>query len=185
MTSQARLTLNFKLTHYPKFKSLSESIKEDYNASFRNKVPFVEIYCYAFMPNHYHFLLRQLMNNGIKQFISNMQNSFAKYFNLRHDRDGTLFQHTFKGKRIETDEQFIHVSRYVHLNPVTSYLINFEHLATYSWTSFFEYANAKKEHSFITTEFLLNMFKSRKKYYDFVSDQAEYQRTLSLIKDLV
>lgn len=166
-----------------KFKSLTSELKKQYLTLLDKTTHLVEIYAYAFMPNHYHFLLKQLQDKGISKFISNFQNSFAKVFNLKNDRNGALFQNAFKAKRIETDEQFIHVSRYIHLNPVTSYLIEFDKLLNYEWTSFPTYAT-EQEISFINTEFLLNMFVSKDQYIKFVSDQVDYQRKLALIKDL-
>lgn len=167
-----------------KFKSLPVSLKEEYINAFKNDKPLIEIYAFAFMPNHYHFLLKQLQDRGISRFMSNLQNSFAKVFNLKNERIGGLFQNPFKAKRIETDEQFIHVSRYIHLNPVTAYIIEFDKLASYQWTSFPAYALGE-EIPFLNTGFLLEMFDSDKeRYIKFVSDQVDYQRKLALIKDL-
>lgn len=167
-----------------KFKSLPVSLKEEYLEGLKNIAPLVEIYTFAFMPNHFHFLLKQLQDKGISKFISNLQNSFAKVFNLKNDRNGALFQNSFKAKRIVYDEQFIHVSRYIHLNPVTAYLIEFDQLADYEWTSFPAYAKGKSI-SFLNTEFLLKMFGTREKYVKFVSDQVDYQRKLAFIKGLI
>lgn len=94
--------------------------------------PIVEILAFCLMPNHVHFLLKSLTDNGIIQFMSNFQNSYAKFFNMRHKRTGTLFQPMFKAVRIESDYQLTHVSRYIHLNPVTAYILkNIEELETY------------------------------------------------------
>lgn len=114
-----------------RFKKLTPQLKKDYSDMVIRDKPLVEIYASALMPNHYHFLLKQVQDKGIVKFISNFQNSFAKAFNLKNDRNGALFQNAFKAKRIGNDEQFIHVSRYVHLNPVTAYLIEFKDLVTY------------------------------------------------------
>lgn len=166
------------------FKNLPKEQKESYLLAMKNKDPIVEIYSFAFMPNHFHFLLKQLQERGITSFTSNFQNSFAKYFNIKNERDGGLFQSPFKGRWIENDEEFIHVSRYIHLNPVASYLINFKKLYTFPWTSFPYYVNDTAS-SFINTNFLLGMFQSRQSYIDFVSDQVDYQRRLSFIKNLI
>lgn len=168
---------------FSKFRVLKKEIKDSYIQSYKRLVPLVEIYAFAFMPTHYHFLLKQMVDQGIRQFISNFQNSFAKAFNLVNDRNGTLFQTPFKAKRIETDEEFMHVSRYIHLNPVTSYLINLQDLPHYSWTSFVDYG--MKDSLFVNTKFLLNMFGSINAYKKFVEDQSDYQKRLDVIKHLI
>lgn len=165
-----------------KFKTLTESQKTEYLVAMKDKLPLVEVYAFAFMPNHYHFLLKQIQEGGIVRFISNFQNSFAKVFNLKNGRDGAVFQNSFKAKRVENDDQFLHVSRYIHLNPVTNYLINFNELASYPWTSFTKYIS-QEEDSFVNINFLLNLFGSKDKYVDFVADQVGYQRELALIKE--
>lgn len=167
-----------------KFKALSSEQKSEYLRVLENTMPLVEIYSFALMPNHYHFLLKQLEDRGILRFTSNFQNSFAKVFNLKNERDGALFQNSFKAKRVESEEQFVHTSRYIHLNPVTSYLIEFKDLAGYPWTSFPIYAGGNNN-SFINTELLLNMFGTKENFIQFVADQAGYQREFALIKDLI
>ena len=168
---------------FSKFKSLPKETKENYLLDSKKKKPLVEIYVFALMPNHYHFLLKQTQEKGIVQFVSNFQNSFAKYFNIKNDRNGALFQNAFNGVHIENDEQFIHVSRYIHLNPVTSYIIEFKNLSSYPWTSFNKYAG-NEGNEIVETEFLLKMFSSKNSYIKFVADQVDYQRHLAKIKDL-
>jgi len=40
------------------------------------------------------------------------------YFNKRHDRVGALFQGTYKAVLVENDSYLLHLSRYIHLNPL-------------------------------------------------------------------
>lgn len=144
----------------------------------------IEILAFCLMPNHVHFLLKSLTDNGIIQFMSNFQNSYAKYFNIRHERTGTLFQPMFKAVRIESEEQLIHVSRYIHLNPVTSYILKtIEELETYPWTSYPEYLG--KNTGFTSKDLVLGYFKNSTEYSKFVANQVDYQRKLNQIKHLV
>ncbi len=78
----------------------------------------VKIISYCFMSNHFHFLLKVHQPNGITQFISNISNSYTRYFNIKNERIGVLLQGTFKAKKIPTEESTIEVTRYIHLNPV-------------------------------------------------------------------
>lgn len=169
-----------------RFKLLPKELKKQYLDALGNVIPLVEIYVFAFMPNHFHFLLKQIQDKGIANFIANFQNSFAKVFNLSNNRNGALFQNAFKAKRIVNDEQFSHVSRYTHLNPVTAYMIEFDKLAVSPWTSFPVYATgANEQTAFVNSDFLLKMFGTREKYVKFVADQVDYQRKLAYIKDLM
>ena len=135
------------------------------------------------MPNHFHFLLRQTEDGGISKFLSNLQNSYTKFFNLSHERDGSLFLDQFKAIRIETDEQLTHVSRYIHLNPHTGYVVKtLEELEIYPWSSFSDYLQRKS--LVVDVDFILN-FLGKQSYKKFVFDQADYQRKLKEIEHLV
>lgn len=143
----------------------------------------VEIVCFCFMPNHFHFLLKQLQDNGISIFVSRFSNSYAKYFNTKHERVGPLFQGRFKAVHIENDEQLVHVSRYIHLNPVVSSLTNTEGLESYTWSSYPEYL--KLTTSQITDkELIMSFFKTEDKYKQFVLNQIDYGKKLEQIKHL-
>lgn len=137
----------------------------------------VEIICYCLMPNHFHFLLQQLKDNGISTFISQVANSYAKYFNTKYKRIGALLQGTFKAVRIENDDQFLHVSRYIHLNPIVSEVA--QNLDDYSWSSFPEYMNSD---IFCSSNEILKFFPSKEKYREFVEDQIDYGTSLESIK---
>lgn len=99
---------------------------------FTKNPKILEIICYCLMPNHFHFLLRQVKNGGITEFISKISNSYTKYFNTKYKRVGPLLQGEFKAVTIETDEQLLHVSRYIHLNPFVAELVEDLNLFPYS-----------------------------------------------------
>lgn len=169
---------------YSKFRSLTEELQKKYLASINNQMPLIVIYAFALMPTHYHLLVRQLADGGLRIFASNFQNSFAKYFNLKNNRQGALFQNPFKAKRVESEEELIHLSRYIHLNPVTSYLIEFNQLSNYPWTSYSWYMDENRNR-FLDTKLLIGIWGSREKYDKFVANQVDYQRKLNLIKKLI
>lgn len=144
----------------------------------------VEIICFCLMPNHFHFLLRQKLETGISTFAANFTNSYTKYFNAKHERVGPLFQGLFKAVHIQSDEQLVHVSRYIHLNPVSSYLIEADELESYKWSSYPEYIG-KASTNIADKEIVLNMFDSKEKYKEFVLAQVDYARELERIKHLI
>lgn len=156
-----------RFSHYDR---LPVEKKENFLSGLRkNSGELVEILAFCFMPNHTHFLLRQTEDKDISFFMRNIQNSYARYFNTKYQRSGALFQAMFKAVRIKTDEQLSHVSRYIHLNPVTSYLIEKEGLIGFPWSSFPEYVN-KRSLKFVNSDFILGSFKKREHYKHFVFD---------------
>lgn len=148
------------------------------------KHPMVEIISFCLMPNHFHFLLRPFVAKGVSDFVRNIQHSYSKYFNVKNDRSGSLFQGMFKAVLIETDEQLVHVCRYIDLNPVTAYIIEINELENYPWSSFSNHVGKPSRFSFVNTQYIMEHFKQELNYRKFVFDQADYQRELGRIKHL-
>jgi len=118
------------------------------------------------------------------QVLYPLQNSYTKYFNFKRKRIGSLFQGIFKAIRVETDEQLIHLSRYIHLNPYSSYIVkSIKDLKTYPWSSLPDYLG-KQKYPFLKKKFILDFFKSKRDYQEFVFNQADYQKELEKIKHL-
>lgn len=130
----------------------------------------VEIIGYCLMPNHFHFLLRQTKDGGISLFISRLANSYTRYFNTRHQRKGHLLEGPFRAKRIETEEQLVHVLRYIHLNPLVGFLV--KDLREYPFSSHLEYIQGGKV--ICQKEPVLAQFSSPAEFEKFVLDQKEY-----------
>jgi len=80
----------------------------------------VKLIAYCLMPNHFHLLLKPAEKNGLTRFASDISNSYTRYFNIKNERLGNLFQGTFKDKEISSEESLLQVSRYIHLNPISS-----------------------------------------------------------------
>lgn len=168
------------------FKRLETKEKERFiEMHMKNSNSMLEIFAYSIMPNHFHFLLKPVVDKAISIFMRNVQNSYSKYFNLKYDRTGSLLQAMFKAVRIETDEQLVHVCRYIHLSPVSSHIIKIENLEQYKWSSFRDYLSTRLKDSFINTNVILGYFKSHTEFKKFVFDQADYQQELEEIKHLV
>lgn len=74
------------------------------------------------MPNHYHLLVRAEVDN-LAVGMHGLAVSFSKSINRRQGRVGPLFQGRFRSKLVAKDEYLLHLSRYVHLNPVAAGLV--------------------------------------------------------------
>jgi len=136
----------------------------------------VAILAYCLMPNHFHLLVRQESHGGISKFLSNFQNSYTRYFNTKNRRLGSLFMDQFKAVRIEDEDQLLHVSRYIHLNPFTSFVVKtLDELEEYPWSSLREYLG-KDDVEICQKQVLMGYFKEKAGFRSFVLDYADYQR---------
>ena len=140
----------------------------------------VQIICYCIMPTHIHLVLKQLKNKGISIFMSNVLNSYSRYFNIKHNRKGPLWESSFKKVLVENDAQLIHLTRYIHLNPVTAYIVNKPE--DWQWSSYKEYISSNKD-SICKYDDVLNIKPAI--YKEFVEDRISYQRELARIKNIM
>ena len=169
---------------YSQFKGIEKITREEiFNRLVKENKKHVDILAFCLMDNHFHFLLKKIVDKGIARFTSNIQNGYAKYFNIKTERTGPLFQPMFKSVRIVTDEQLLHVSRYIHLNPSTGYLVEITDLESYLWSSLSCYLEEKSKYPFVNTELILGLI-NKHKYKEFIYNQADYQRELGNIKHL-
>ncbi len=169
---------------YSKYQLLSIDRKQEFWKILTKKPKIVSINSYCLMPNHFHLLVKQKADGGISKYLSNLQNSYTKYFNTKHNRTGPLLQGQFKAVRIEDDNQLLHINRYIHLNPYSSFIVkNVDDILTYPWSSIQEYLKATIN-PICEKDIILSNFKNTNEYKSFILEQADYQRQLDIIKHL-
>ncbi len=79
-----------------------------------------EIIAYCLMPNHFHLLVKALIDDFGKQVMQPFSVSYTKAINKQEARVGSLFQGPFQNRLVTKDGDLIHLSRYLHLNPATA-----------------------------------------------------------------
>ncbi len=173
---------------YTRFINLSQKEKDKINKKLFNRIAnsnknrLIRIIAYCIMPTHIHLILEQLKDKGISVYMSHLLNSYTRYFNTRHKRKGPLWQGRFKNVLVETDEQLLHLTRYLHLNPVTVYLA--KKPEQWKASSYNEYlSNTAGEQRITQYDDLLDI--NPKSYSEFVNDRISYQRELKKIKELI
>lgn len=101
--------------------------------------PIAETFAYCLMPNHIHLMIRirgeeellrffrgkkptldcfENLERSVSQQFSNFLNGYAKAYNKRFDRRGSLFIPNFKRKLVKSDAYFTVLIAYIHNNPV-------------------------------------------------------------------
>lgn len=142
--------------------------KQDYNKFLKEikrtkEVYKYEIYAYVLMPNHVHFIIRDV-NENLSTIIQSLNVSYSNYFNKKYERVGHLFENRFKSKIIEEESYLKNVVRYIHKNPENAGIIKY-----YRWTSYNEYLTNKNQ--ITDTKFIMNLFQNDIKNFKLFHDE--------------
>lgn len=148
----------------------------------------VDIGAYCLMPNHFHILLCEKIENGISSFMKKLLTGYSMYFNKKYERTGNLFEGTFKAKHVHTDPQLKYLFSYIHLNPAkiidpnwkTNMHSNrkrlFGYVNTYPYSSFRDYIKAdRKEEIILNKKAFPDYFEKNSDTVSSITDWLNYQ----------
>lgn len=126
---------------------------------------------YCLMDNHYHLLLEVPLGN-LPTGMRHLNGVYAQGFNNRYDRCGHLFQARYRSILVEKNAHLLSVSRYIVLNPVRAGIVR--RPEEYGWSSYRATAGLEEAPDFLTTDWLLAQFSSRRhlaqeRYCEFVA----------------
>lgn len=132
----------------------------------------VKFICYCINPNHYHFLVQQVSDDGIKKFMHRIGTGYTKYFNEKYNRTGSLFQGNYKAIHINSNEYLLHLSAYINLNnKVHSRQLGSLASKLVSKSSWEEYVN--NINGICDKEIILSQFNNGSEYRKFAEDALE------------
>lgn len=121
----------------------------------------IDIVGFCLMPNHFHLILREKKDGNISLFMHRILVSFAKYFNLKYEKRGHVFERTFDAKHLNDDKYLMRALAYIHLNPKD--LKGWKKKeAKYPWSSFQDYVGENRWGSLLKINFATDYFDSDK-----------------------
>lgn len=132
----------------------------------------VEIVCYCLNPNHIHFILKQVSESGISEFMKRLSGGYTKYFNYRYKRSGVLFQGKFKSVHIKTNPHLLYLSAYVNRN---YFIHGYGNDSDWMHSSFLDYTK-KRDSGICDTNVILDQFKDKNEYKEFIQENALYMK---------
>lgn len=149
--------------------------------NFNRDETIVDIGAYCLMPNHFHLLLHEKVDNGISLFMQKLSTAYSMYFNKKHSRTGSLFESRFKASHVSDDRHLNHLFAYIHLNPIKlidkdwkeKRISNIEEaknfLISYRYSSYLDYIGKnRKEKSILETSSFPNYFNTFKEFQNFI-----------------
>lgn len=134
----------------------------------------VELLAYCLMSNHLHLLIYQKDTPYLEKLMRSLMTSYSRYFNLKYNRTGPLFESRYKAVRLDSDSYLQHISRYIHLNPRL--------WRTYRYSSL-NYYQGGNEPVWLNIATVLSLFSSKEEYLTFVANYEEQRNMLAELKD--
>ncbi len=119
-----------------------------------------DIYAYTLMDNHYHLILKT-HNANLSRCMQWLGATYTRRFNIRHKKNGHLFQGRFKSFLMEDDDYLMRLSCYIHRNPLRAGMV--DRLADYKWSSYHAYAYGKNQETWLKTRPILSQFSGTRK----------------------
>ena len=107
----------------------------------------LQVHAYCLMSNHYHLLVSTPEGN-LQRAMRHIGGVYTQKYNRLAGTDGSLFKGRYKAILIDSDEYLLHVSKYIHLNPLTAKMVN--ELADYPWSSYPAYIGKQKAEKWVT-----------------------------------
>lgn len=80
----------------------------------------IDLLCYVLMPNHFHLLIKQHEERSMEKFMRSLMDRYVRYYNLKYNRVGSLFQGKYKAVLVDSEAQLLHLSRYLHRNSINN-----------------------------------------------------------------
>ena len=128
---------------------------------------YVEIVAFCLMPNHFHLILREAEIGGISRYMQRVLLAYTKYFNIKYSRSGHLFQSSYRSVHIDTNEQLLYLSAYIHRNPrEIKEWANKE--SKYPWSSYQDYIGINRWAELLVPNIITEQYKGKKEYEIFV-----------------
>ncbi len=136
---------------------------------------YVDLISFALMPNHFHLLVCEREENGIAQYMQKTLTAYAKYSNTKYGRSGHIMQGPYRIVHVGTNEQFLHLSAYIHRNPrdLRAWR-NKEH--SYPWSSYQDFIRTNRWGELLNTSSIHDQFESKEEYRQFVETSGAKER---------
>jgi putative transposase len=156
---------DFKRTH-PRAKLL------DFPLDKQRRRRLVEFVVYCLNPNHYHLMLRQLVDRGVERFMHKLGTSYTNYFNTKNERSGSLFQGSFKAVHIKSSAKLLYLSAYINENHAIHGYKN----RAWKYSSLQDYLGKIKS-GFCDKDVIMGNFNDdSKEYAEFLKENSSYAK---------
>jgi hypothetical protein len=166
------------------FREAKEVLKTNFHEQlfwpsiWGERKPLVKIIAFALVENYYHFLLKEIQEEGISRFMRRVGTGMAKYFNAKYQEVGGLFQGSYKAKVVSENVYLQYLSVYIQVknifelypSGIEGALKEFD--TAYDWTVEYPYCSlgdyaGSRNSPIVDKDLLGEMFPTSEKYKEF------------------
>ena len=122
----------------------------------------ITVCAYCLMDNHVHLLLHYT-NKNVSRFMQRVSGSYARYYNIKYEHAGHVFQGRFDMENIFDEQYFLTVNRYIIQNPEKAGVCS---ARSYRWSSLVGYDSAG---NFVDISLAVEILGGLDRYYEFVT----------------
>ena len=133
----------------------------------------IEVHSYCLMTNHYHLLIKTPDAN-LGRAMKHINGLYTQYFNRAHNTDGALFRGRYKAVLVDADNYLLHVSRYIHRNPIETSTPMVDDLAKYKWSSYSSFIKRGATPKWLVRDFIFSL-QGKKRQYAAYKQFVEYE----------
>ena len=162
---------------FPDSSDYEECVKRIIDSNFDK---YANIISYCLMPNHFHFLVRQISEVSVTKWIGFVMNGYVQYINKKYSRSGTLFEGRVKSRLITDEQYLIQSSLYIHYNPVKSLLV--EKPEDWKFSNYKEWIGTRSS-KLVEYEFINERFTAQKEYRDLMMLYIEEQKSKTHLRN--
>lgn len=140
-------------------------------------------YGWVLMPNHFHLVVER-NKYPVSRLMSRISTRYALYFNRKYKRYGRLFQNRYKAILCDSNEYFLELVAYVHLNPLRAKMVkSLESLGAYPWSGHRAITGQDKTNwqdvASVLKQFDQKEKKARQGYVEYLKERSQDKKDLS------
>jgi len=123
----------------------------------------LEVIAYCLMKNHYHLFVKTPLGN-LDRCMRHINGTYTQRYNRLRKSDGSLFRGRYKAILVEAESYGLHLSRYIHRNPIEVKKPLVKQLSDYQWSSYPGYVNEIKSPAWLKRDLVYELLGAKQRY---------------------
>ncbi|HBM45418.1 MAG: Transposase [Candidatus Nomurabacteria bacterium GW2011_GWF2_35_66] len=176
------------ILEFNQIKTIGSIYENSFNKSNKKtkSCKLVNFIAYCINPNHFHFILEQNQDDGIKKFMHKLSTGYTMYFNEKEKRSGPLFSGRYKAKHVDSDGYLLQLSAYVNQNDQIHQIgDSTSKLISSSLSQYININNNKYQPIPCDKEVIIEQFKNPQEYLRYSQEVAKETLKRRVMEDSV